>query len=96
MTAIPAFNRRVYEAARRIPPGQTQTYGEIARTIGEPHGAQAVGQALGHNPFAIIVPCHRVVGADGFGGFSAHGGTSTKMRMLTIEGAISGSQLSLF
>jgi methylated-DNA-[protein]-cysteine S-methyltransferase len=81
------FDRRVYAAARAIPPGETVTYGEIAKRIGEPHAAQAVGRALGRNPFAPIVPCHRIVSADGtMHGFSATGGVATKLRMLTIEG----------
>ncbi|OFW97186.1 MAG: cysteine methyltransferase [Alphaproteobacteria bacterium RIFCSPHIGHO2_12_FULL_66_14] len=85
---VPDFNRRVYEVARTIPPGQTLTYGEIAKRLSVPHEAREVGQALGRNPVAIIVPCHRVLGADGrMGGFSANGGVSTKRRMLEIEGA---------
>ena len=91
MRDVPAFNRRVYEAARRIAPGTIVTYGDVARQIGEPGAAQAVGQALGANPFAPIVPCHRIVSADGkMHGFSAGGGTATKLRMLTIEGWRSG------
>jgi methylated-DNA-[protein]-cysteine S-methyltransferase len=87
MGRVPAFNARVYETARAIPPGQTRTYGEIACAIGEPDGARAVGQALSRNPFAIVVPCHRVVGADfKLVGFSANGGIATKLRMLQIEG----------
>lgn len=85
---VPDFNRKVYEVARTILPGRTMTYGEIARRLGVPHEAREVGQALGRNPVAIIVPCHRVLGADGkMGGFSANGGVSTKRRMLEIEGA---------
>jgi methylated-DNA-[protein]-cysteine S-methyltransferase len=88
LEAAPEFHRRVYEMARTIPPGRTMTYGEIARSLGVPHEAREVGQALGRNPIAIIVPCHRVLGADGkMGGFSANGGVSTKRRMLEIEGA---------
>ena len=88
LEAAPEFHRRVYEVARTIPPGRTMTYGEIARSLGVPHEAREVGQALGRNPVAIIVPCHRVLGADGkMGGFSANGGVSTKRRMLEIEGA---------
>jgi methylated-DNA-[protein]-cysteine S-methyltransferase len=84
---IPDFNRRVYELARRIPPGVTMTYGEIAHRLASPGTARAVGQALGHNPWPIVVPCHRVLAADGgMGGFSAPGGVSTKRRMLEIEG----------
>jgi methylated-DNA-[protein]-cysteine S-methyltransferase len=81
------FDQHVYEAARKIPPGTTITYGELAHRIGEPHAAQAVGQALGRNPFAPVVPCHRIVAAGGtMHGFSATGGTTTKLRLLTIEG----------
>ncbi len=87
MTRVAPFNARVYETTRAIPPGVTRTYGDIARAIGEPDGARAVGQALGRNPFAIIVPCHRVVGAnDKLVGFSANGGIKTKLKMLKIEG----------
>lgn len=90
--------RRVYEAARAIPPGQTLTYGEVAAKIGEPpQVAQAVGQALGKNPYAPIVPCHRVLGAGGrLVGFSASGGTATKLKLLEIEGATRASSLPLF
>ncbi len=88
MTGVAAFERRVYELTRAIPPGQTRTYGEIARALGEPGASRAVGRALGRNPFAPIVPCHRVLAAGGgTGGFSASGGVATKMRMLAIEGA---------
>ncbi|HYD73122.1 MAG TPA: MGMT family protein, partial [Candidatus Binatia bacterium] len=87
MSRVPAFNARVYETARAIPPGKTRTYGEIARALGDASAARAVGQALGRNPFAIVVPCHRVVGAnDKLVGFSANGGIATKLRMLQIEG----------
>ena len=87
MSRVPAFNARVYETTRAIPPGATRTYGEIARAIGDKDGARAVGQALGRNPFAIVVPCHRVVGAnDKLVGFSANGGIATKLKMLKIEG----------
>jgi methylated-DNA-[protein]-cysteine S-methyltransferase len=99
---IPEFNRRVYDVARTIPPGATLTYGEIAERLGDRTMARDVGQALGENPFPIIVPCHRVLAAGGkTGGFSAPGGVSTKMRMLTIERANTGGttpadQMSLF
>lgn len=84
---VPEFHRRVYELSRRIPPGATMTYGDIARRLGSPGTARAVGQALGQNPWPIVVPCHRVLAADGgMGGFSAPGGVSTKRRMLEIEG----------
>jgi methylated-DNA-[protein]-cysteine S-methyltransferase len=88
MEAVPAFHRRVYEIARRIPAGRTLSYGDIAARMGAGRAARAVGQALGRNPFAIVVPCHRVLAAGGrVGGFSANGGIGTKLRMLTIEGA---------
>lgn len=97
MGGVPEFHRRVYDFARRIPPGQTLTYGEVARALGEPGAARAVSQALGHNPFAPVVPCHRVLAAGGrSGGFSATGGALTKLRMLTIEGARLGGAPGLF
>ena len=87
MEGLPPFHRRVYEAARAIPPGQTLSYGELAARCGAPRAARAVGQALGRNPFCILVPCHRVVAANGkAGGFSANGGVATKLRLLAIEG----------
>lgn len=85
---VGAFERSVYEVTRAIPPGETLTYGEVARRIGEPGAARAVGRALGANPLPIVIPCHRVLGAGGhLVGFSANGGTETKRRMLLIEGA---------
>jgi methylated-DNA-[protein]-cysteine S-methyltransferase len=97
LDAVPAFNRRVYEVALTIPPGETLTYGELAARIGEPGAARAVGVALGQNPFAPIVPCHRVLAASGkTGGFSAEGGVETKLRMLTIEKARTNAQPGLF
>jgi methylated-DNA-[protein]-cysteine S-methyltransferase len=85
---IPEFHRRVYDVARTIKPGTTLSYGEVASRVGEPDAARAVGQALGRNPIPIIVPCHRVLAADGgTGGFSAPGGTATKLQLLAIEGA---------
>lgn len=96
-SALPTFNLRVYELARGILPGQTLTYGEVAARLGEPHAARAVGQALGANPFPIIVPCHRVLAAGGkSGGFSAPGGARTKLRLLEIEGAPLGAGPGLF
>ena len=88
MEGVPDFNRRVYEVARTIPWGATLSYGEIAKRLGDPGVARDVGQALGQNPFAIVVPCHRVLAAGGkWGGFSARGGVSTKRRLLSIEAA---------
>lgn len=88
LAGIPPFHERVYAEARRILPGQTRSYGELAHALGKPGAARAVGQALGANPFALIVPCHRVLGAKGkLHGFSASGGIHTKQRLLEIEGA---------
>ena len=86
--AVPDFNRRVYDVARSIPAGSTWTYGEVAERLGDPSLARDVAQALGQNPFPIIVPCHRVMAAGGkTGGFSAPGGVRTKLRLLSIERA---------
>jgi methylated-DNA-[protein]-cysteine S-methyltransferase len=86
MEGVAEFHRRVYQVARAIPPGKTLAYGEVAARAGAPGAARAVGQALGRNPFPIVVPCHRVLAAGGkIGGFSAHGGAATKRRMLAIE-----------
>jgi methylated-DNA-[protein]-cysteine S-methyltransferase len=94
---VPAFDKRVYDMARRIAPGATRTYGDIAKDLGDLSLARAVGQALGRNPFPIIVPCHRVLAAGGrTGGFSATGGVETKFRMLAIERAKTDNAPSLF
>jgi methylated-DNA-[protein]-cysteine S-methyltransferase len=96
MTGVPPFHRQVYEAARTVPPGSTTTYGEIARRLAAPD-ARGVGQALAQNPFSVVVPCHRVLAADGkLGGFSARGGAATKIRLLTIEGAMAAPAPTLF
>ena len=97
MDRVPPFHRRVYEVTRAIARGATLTYGDIAARLGAPGSARAVGQALGQNPFAIVVPCHRVVAAGGkLGGFSANGGITTKLRLLSIEGSQANGQLGLF
>jgi methylated-DNA-[protein]-cysteine S-methyltransferase len=93
---VPPFERQVYELARRIPPGETLTYGQLATRLGDPLLARDVGQALARNPFPIVVPCHRVVAAGGkLGGFSARGGVATKQRLLAIERANVSWQLPL-
>jgi methylated-DNA-[protein]-cysteine S-methyltransferase len=90
------FNRRVYAIVRKVPPGATITYGEIAERLGDKALARAVGQAMGENPTPIVMPCHRVLAAGGktggfkTGGFSAPGGVVTKLQLLTIEGAQPG------
>lgn len=93
----PALYRRVHAAARAIPPGSTRTYGDLARALGDGALARSVGQAMGRNPWPIVVPCHRVLGSDGtLTGFSAHGGIATKRRMLAIEGVRLPHTPSLF
>jgi methylated-DNA-[protein]-cysteine S-methyltransferase len=88
LSRVPDFNARVYEIARAIPAGETLTYGEIAGRLGDRLLARDVGQALGRNPWPIVVPCHRVTAAGGkLGGFSARGGQQTKLKLLAIEGA---------
>jgi methylated-DNA-[protein]-cysteine S-methyltransferase len=91
---VPNLHRRVYDVARTIPPGGTLTYGEIAERLGDRTLARDVGEALSQNPWPIIVPCHRVLAAGGkVGGFSAHGGIDTKLRLLSIEGAQPGGPM---
>lgn len=97
LTGVQAFNLRVYEIARAIAPGETSTYGQVARAMGEPGAARAVGKALGENPWPIVVPCHRVLAASGrMGGFSAEGGANTKAQLLTLERARTSPVPTLF
>jgi methylated-DNA-[protein]-cysteine S-methyltransferase len=97
LDGVPEFNRGVYDIARTIPPGKTMTYGDIAKRLGGLELSRDVGQALGHNPCAIVVPCHRVLAAGGKpGGFSANGGVATKLKMLAIEGAAVNHTPNLF
>jgi len=97
MHHVPPFHRRVYEVARAVPPGATLSYGEIAKQMGAAGSPRAVGQALGRNPFAVVVPCHRVLAASGkIGGFSGNGGIATKLRMLSIEASRSSGHGALF
>lgn len=79
------FQRAVCDVMSAIPFGETLTYGDIAKQLGAP--AQAVGQACGGNPIPVIIPCHRVLGASGLGGFSGRGGVETKVWLLKHEGA---------
>lgn len=82
-----ALQQATMAEMRAIPFGETRTYGEIAARLGAP--AQAVGRACGANPIPVIIPCHRVTGAAGLGGFSGRGGVETKIRLLRHEGAYS-------
>ncbi|AKA48106.1 hypothetical protein IX51_02215 [uncultured archaeon] len=79
------FQKKVWSALMDIPRGEVRTYSEIARVIGKPKGARAVGNAVGSNHLLILVPCHRVVAKHGLGGFSAEGGIETKMKILALE-----------
>lgn len=81
------FQQQVYAAMLAIPKGETRTYGSIAQELGVP--AQPIGQACGSNPIPVIIPCHRVVGADGLGGFSGDGGVEMKIALLKFEQAYS-------
>lgn len=88
MKSYPLFYQKVWRACAQIPLGETRTYGWIAREIGHPHAARAVGQALAANPFAPAVPCHRVIGSSGrLTGYSGRGGLRQKKRLLDTEKA---------
>ena len=78
------FQKKVWQRLLAIPPGCVETYGAVARSIGS--SPRAVGQGVGRNPIPILIPCHRVVAAQGLGGFSAPGGTTTKKQLLRLEG----------
>ena len=80
------FDFKVYEQLLMIPYGETVSYGELAKRIGKPNGARAVGQAVGRNPIGIIIPCHRVVAVNGIGGFG--GGIALKKKLFEIEGIV--------
>ena len=97
LSGVPEFNAKVYAITRRIPPGETMTYGAVALRIGDRHLAQQVGGVLGRNPWPIVVPCHRVTAAGGKpGGFTARGGFQKKLKLLAIEGAPAAAQADLF
>ena len=86
MKKYPPFYQKVWLACAQIPAGKTLTYGQLAKKIGSPNSARAVGTALSKNPFAPTVPCHRVLRSDGkMGGFSAKGGIKLKEKMLKYE-----------
>ncbi|MEO0729132.1 MAG: methylated-DNA--[protein]-cysteine S-methyltransferase [Pseudomonadota bacterium] len=88
---VSSFNRTVYRVLRTVPRASTVTYGELARDVGRPGAARAVGLAMGRNPWPVIVPCHRVLAGNGkLGGFSAPGGTATKEKLLALEGVSLG------
>ena len=89
MSGVGAFQRRVLAETASIPRGEVRTYGEVALAVGAPGAARAVGTALAKNPVPIVVPCHRVVRANGeLGNYSGPGGPGSKERILRLEGAI--------
>ena len=97
MSGIHAFNQRVYQITRAIPRGETRTYGEIAARLGTSGAVHSVAKAIARNPFVIIVPCHRVLEAGGYADqISPHGGTVSKRRLLSLEGALAKSGPTLF
>ena len=84
LDAVPPFQRKALAAVGKVPYGKTVTYGELARRVGRPRAARAVGQAMAHNPVPLVVPCHRVVASGGgLGGFG--GGLDLKRRLLALE-----------
>ncbi len=89
ISSCPPFHQKVYSATRRIIPGQTISYGDLAKIAGSPSAAQAVGQAMAKNPIPLIIPCHRVLAAnDKIGGFSSPNGIQMKKELLAIEKAL--------
>lgn len=89
MTQYTPFQQKVWKACYQIPKGETRTYSWIAQKIGQPAAVRAVGSALGKNPFAPTIPCHRVLRSDGgMGGYSGEGGLKTKLSLLKKEGAL--------
>jgi methylated-DNA-[protein]-cysteine S-methyltransferase len=97
LAGVPEFHRRLYAEMLRLGWGEVVTYGELAARVGAPGAAQAVGRAMGANPVPVIIPCHRVLAAGHrMGGFSAPGGTRTKLRMLEMEGVVLGAHRDQF
>lgn len=96
LQGIEPFNRRVYDALREVGWGATTTYGALAKRVEAPGAAQAVGVAMARNPWPVIVPCHRVLAAKHkTGGFSAHGGAETKLKLLAMEGVTTSDDLPM-
>jgi methylated-DNA-[protein]-cysteine S-methyltransferase len=97
MSSVGAFEAAVYDRLRHVPYGRTTTYGALAEAVASPGAAQAIGMAMGRNPWPIIVPCHRVLAASKkIGGFSAPGGVVTKRKLLGMESAAAPPEEDLF
>jgi O-6-methylguanine DNA methyltransferase len=86
MDGMTAFQKKVLKTISKIPPGETMTYGEVAKAAGKPGAARAVGNVMAGNPIPLILPCHRVVASNGLGGFT--GGLDVKRKLLKLEGAL--------
>ncbi|WOJ97232.1 methylated-DNA--[protein]-cysteine S-methyltransferase [Congregibacter brevis] len=94
---VSPFNALIYRALRGVPRGEIVSYGDLAKEIGQPGAARAVGIVMSKNPWPVVVPCHRVIGANGkLTGFSAYGGVDTKLSLLTLEGTQFGDTPGLF
>jgi methylated-DNA-[protein]-cysteine S-methyltransferase len=89
LAGVTEFRQRVLLACAAIPYGQTRSYGQLAKAVRSNGAARAVGGAMAHNPIPLIIPCHRILAANGrLGGFSAEGGTAVKAKMLGLEGLL--------
>jgi methylated-DNA-[protein]-cysteine S-methyltransferase len=86
LDGLTPFQRKVLVAISKIPPGETMTYGDVAKAAGKPGAARAVGNVMARNPIPLILPCHRVVASNGLGGFT--GGLDMKRKLLKLEGAL--------
>ncbi|MFK8043613.1 methylated-DNA--[protein]-cysteine S-methyltransferase [Congregibacter sp.] len=94
---VSPFNALIYGALRNVSRGEMVSYGDLAKRLEQPGAARAVGIAMSKNPWPVVVPCHRVIGANGkLTGFSAYGGLDTKLRLLTLEGTQFGEAPGLF
>jgi methylated-DNA-[protein]-cysteine S-methyltransferase len=87
LSGLSDFQQKVLTATKQLKYGQTITYANLGKSIGQPTAARAVAQALGQNPVPLVIPCHRVIGSDGLGGFSADQGVKLKQKMLEMEAA---------
>ncbi|MCB9557218.1 MAG: methylated-DNA--[protein]-cysteine S-methyltransferase [Deltaproteobacteria bacterium] len=87
LRGISPFRQQILQLCRSVGPGETSSYGELAKRLGKAGASRAVGSAMSNNPLPLVIPCHRICASDGPGWFSSHGNLATKLRLLTIEGA---------